>query len=546
MRRPDLSSWFDNLCLLVRDIPKSRRLGGGLHSGTGAESLGQLQKEIETFLNSLRHPVLVEDELKLLDLTAGQWSVTLEPRGLVLQAWGPGQSIFRRIEQFAYRDLGRLGVIVLKPGGREPATLEFRELDAPTQPCAERTVRRAHFRRQSLAILQDQFTGWRFERVSNHSDREHSFSAWYTRGLMRQGRNGWAFLALAEAEALAAGDSALAYGLIWLDWLRGQFERDPVVGLKLFLPEQALASTCHRAAYLNSRAAQIEVWELNSASLSAVDLSDFGNVETRLAPRSAADEAARRLGEQHENWLRKLLAEAFNYVQLVPEPASKGFSIRMNGLEVASVHEPAMGRAPRVYFGTEGNHRLLDDSNQDEFRLLVTSVAAVRQARTSDPSHEFYRFQSERWLESLVVQDVTRIDPSLSPDHIYPQVPAFAGADRGVIDVLGVTREGRLAVIELKLQEEINLLMQGLDYWLRVKWLNDHSQFGEFGYFPGVDIAESAPLLYIVCPAFRFHSTFGRMVRYLDPGVKVIQVGLNDGWREAVRVLFRRRLNDGS
>jgi hypothetical protein len=35
------------------------------------------------------------------------------------------------------------------------------------------------------------------------------------------------------------------------------------------------------------------------------------------------------------------------------------------------------------------------------------------------------------------------------------------------------------------------------------------------------------------------------MVRYLDPGVKVIQVGLNDGWREAIRVLFRRRLNDG-
>ena len=90
----------------MREIPKSRRFGRGPTSATGAESLGQLQKEIETFLNSLCRPVLVEDELKLLDLTPGQWSVTLEPRGLVLQAWGPGQSIFRRIEQFAYRDLG--------------------------------------------------------------------------------------------------------------------------------------------------------------------------------------------------------------------------------------------------------------------------------------------------------------------------------------------------------------------------------------------------------------------------------------------------------
>jgi hypothetical protein len=518
------------------------RIGGGLTSTASAELLCQLRKEIETFLTSLRHPVLVEDELELLDLAAGQWSVTLEPRGLLLQAWSSGRSISRRIEKLAYRGRGRLGVLVRKAGGREPATLEFREFDARSEHSPDRRARRAYFRRQSLAVLQDQFAGWRFERVSNRSDREHSFSTWYTRGLMRQGRSGWAFLALREGEAPAASDSALAYGLIWLDWLRGRSERDPVVGLKLFLPDQALASTCHRAAYLNRRAAQIEVWRLNPPSLTAVDLSDFGNVETRLARRSAVDELARSFGERHEQWLRKLLGEAFNDIQLVPEPASNAFSIRLHGLEVATVERQ---RAPRVYFRKEGSDRALDESNENEFRQLVNSVLAVRQPRSSDRSHESYRLQSERWLESLVVQDITRIDPSLSPDHIYPQVPAFTGADRGVIDILGVTHQGRLAVIELKVEEEINLLMQGLDYWLRVKWLNDHSQFGEFGYFPGLEIANSPPLLYIVCPAFRFHSTFGRMVCYLDPCVEVVQVGLNNGWREGLRVLLRRQLNGG-
>jgi hypothetical protein len=510
--------------------------------GASAESLGQLQKEIETFLNSLRHPVLVEDELELLDLTAGHWSLSLEPRGLLLQAWGPGKSVFRRIEHLAYRDRGCLGVLVRKPGGRESATLEFREFEGRGERSPDRSVRRAHFRRQSLVMLQDQFAGWRFERVSNRSDREHSFSAWYTRGLMRQGRTGWAFLALNEAEMPAAGDGALAYGLIWLDWLRGRSEGSPVVGLKLFLPEQALASTCHRAAYLNRRAAQIEVWRMNPTGLTTVDLRDFGNVETRLVRRSAVDELARGFGEQHGDLLRKLLGKASTDVQLVPEPASNGFSIRRHGLEVARVEGPAIGREPTVYFGMEGSYRRLEDSNQDQFRQWVNTVVAVRQARTSDPYHEFYRLQSERWLESLVVEDVARIDPSLSPEHGYSQVPAFAGPDRGVIDILGVTRQGRLAVIELKLQEEINLLMQGLDYWLRVKWLNDQHQFGEFGYFPGLEIAHGPPLLYFVCPAFRFHSTFGRMVSYLDPCVEVVQVGLNDGWREAVRVLFRRRL----
>ena len=529
----------------MSETRNSPRFGGGLASAASAESLRQLQKEIETFLTSLRHPILVEDELELLDLTAGQWTVTFEPRGLFFQAWSPGRSIVRHIEQLAYRDHGRLGVFVRKPDGRQSATLEFRELDAASERSPDRSARRIHFRRQSLTVLQDQFVGWRFERVSNRSDRQHSLSAWYTRGLMRQGRTGWAFLALNEGEAPAASDNALAYGLIWLDWLRARSDCDPVVGLKVFLPEQALPLTCHRAAYLDPRAAQIEVWRLNRTLLAAVDLRDFGNVETRLARRSDTDELARRFGPRHEILLRRLLAEAFDHVHLVPDPASNGISIRVRGLEVARVEGPAIGREPRVYFGIEGNYRRLEDSSQDEFHQLVNSVLAVRQAPTCDPSHQFYRLQSERWLESLVVEDVTRIDPSLSPDHIYPQVPAFSGADRGVIDILGVTRQGRLAVIELKLQEGINLLMQGLDYWLRVKWLNDRSQFGEFGYFPGVEIATSPPLLYMVCPAFRFHSTFGRMVRYLHPAVEVVQVGLNDAWREGVKVLFRRRLNAG-
>jgi hypothetical protein len=505
------------------------------------EPLRELQEEIETFLTSLRHPILVEDGVELVDLTASEWRVTLEPRGLLLQAWSAGRSIVRRIEQLAYRDRGRLGIFVRKPGGRESGTLEFRELNASSERSGDRAARRTHFRRESLALLQDQFPGWRFERISHRSDREHSFSAWYTRGLMRQGRTGWAFLALNEAEAPAASDSALAHGLIWLDWLRDQSERDSVVGLKLFLPEPAVPLSCHRAVYLNRRAAQVEVWKLNPASLTPVDLRDFGNVETRLVRRSAGEDLARRFEERHGNLLRKLLGEAFDRVRALPEPAGNGLSIRLHGLEVARVEGQV---APRVYFGLEGNYHRLQEDNQNEFRQLVNGVLAVRQARSSDASHEFYRLHSERWLESLVVQDVTRIDPSLSLDSVYPQVPAFTGVDRGVIDILGVTRQGRLAVIELKLQEEINLLMQGLDYWLRVKWLNDRGQFREFGYFPALEISPGPPLLYVVCPAFRFHSTFGRMVRYLDSRVEVIQVGLNDGWREGIKVLFRRKLND--
>jgi hypothetical protein len=95
-------------------------------------------------------------------------------------------------------------------------------------------------------------------------------------------------------------------------------------------------------------------------------------------------------------------------------------------------------------------------------------------------------------------------------------------------------------VIELKVHEEINLPVQGLDYWLRVKWLQDRGQFQERGYFQGVELSNAPPLLYLVCPAFRFHSTIERVIRYLNPSIEIIQVGLNDQWREGFQVLFRR------
>ena len=43
-------------------------------------------------------------------------------------------------------------------------------------------------------------------------------------------------------------------------------------------------------------------------------------------------------------------------------------------------------------------------------------------------------------------------------------------ADRGMLDLLGVTDDGRLAVIELKADEDLHLALQGLDYWVRVRW----------------------------------------------------------------------------
>jgi len=66
----------------------------------------------------------------------------------------------------------------------------------------------------------------------------------------------------------------------------------------------------------------------------------------------------------------------------------------------------------------------------------------------------------ERWLESLVIENVDALDDRLDAGHLYSQVPAFSAADRAMIDVLTVTRGGRLTVVELKADEDIHLPLQ--------------------------------------------------------------------------------------
>jgi hypothetical protein len=498
------------------------------------ETLRELQSQIETFLQGLEHPVVVEDEVELLDLTVADWRLELEFGKLLFHAWNPARSLVRRVEEIAYRDRDRLGVFVRKRGGRETTTLEFRELDRTPQR-TERREGRKHFRQVFAAMLAQEYRGWQLERLSTRSDREHSFSARYTRGPLRQGRTAWAFLGLSEDEAPAAADAVLAFGLIWLDWLRSQMERVGFAGLKLFLPPSSVRLAAQRIACLDPRAAQIEVyeWQPGQGHSSPVDVRDVGNIETHLAAHGQGEAFIARHGEL----LRSLLGESFERVRVVPDASGGALSLRVLGLEIARVEGQL---APRIYFGLEGSYRRLDHTNQPEFRAFLARVLDLRRARSPEPRQEFCRLQAERWLESLLIVDITKLDPQLSPDFVYSQVPAFAGGDRGVLDILGVTRQGRLAVVELKLSEEINLPIQALDYWLRVKWLNEGQRFSSAGYFNRLELSPAAPRLYLVAPAFRFHSTTGRLLRFFKPEVEVIQVGLSDRWREGVKILFRR------
>jgi hypothetical protein len=166
---------------------------------------------------------------------------------------------------------------------------------------------------------------------------------------------------------------------------------------------------------------------------------------------------------------------------------------------------------------------------------LDTGVAARRRAPSPG--------QPEAWLEARVRADLESLDATLHTQPVYGQVAQFAGGDRGIIDLLAVDRGGRLAVIELKVDPDIHLPLQALDYWMRVKWHLDRGEITESVHFTGLSLRMEVPRLLLVAPALEFHPTNEIVLSFFSPEIPVERIGLGVQWRQELKVMFRAPLN---
>ncbi len=290
----------------------------------------------------------------------------------------------------------------------------------------------------------------------------------------------------------------------------------------------------------NRDAAKWSLFELDERhdTLVEIDCTDRGNVATRLV-HAPDDEAAR---ERFNNSIAQVQSILPNCEVAVQSAAEIAF--RWRGLEFARAR---LGDIPgsfrsteEIVFGVGAEERVLETGNQAEFTELVHCLRDSRHPY-GPRHHPLWRLRPERWLESLVVGDVSVVDERLEPSGQYSQVPAFLGADRAMIDVLTTTVAGRLAVVELKADEDIHLPLQGLDYWSRVEWHHGRGEFPRFGYFEGRELSNEKPLLILVAPALHVHPTTDTLLRYLSPEIEWVFVGIDERWREDVKVVFRKR-----
>jgi hypothetical protein len=502
-----------------------------------------LTRTVQDFLSEAAGAVVLENGAVAFDLAQSKYSISGEYNRCLLHLWSAERNTVRRVLDAEIKN-GTLRLAVQRLGQARPSKLEIcRERDRRSPPV--RRAARAAYEHKLRRMLDRRFSDFKVIKLTTGVDLEKSFGPVYTRGLLRQGRSAFALLGVNLQETQSSIDAALTFGILWLDVCRrGQPANVRVEGLKMFVPSGCSALVRERMASLNREAAKWRLFEFDERrdAVEEIDCADRGNVATRLT--HATDRKAAR--DRFKGSIKRIEEILPNCEVAVLSPAEIGF--RWRGLEFARARlgmlPGTFGSTEEIAFGVGAEERILDETNQAIFVELASCLRDTRHPY-GPHQHPLWRLRPERWLESLVVGDVSVIDGRLDPSGLYSQVPAFSAADRAMIDVLTTTGTGRLAVVELKADEDIQLPLQGLDYWLRVEWHQARGEFPRFGYFEGRELSSEKPLLFLVAPALHVHPATETLLHYLSPEIEWEFVGIDERWREGVKVVFRKRPGRG-
>jgi hypothetical protein len=481
--------------------------------------------------------VAIEDGELLFEFATAKYSVSGEGK-CILHLWSEQRNAVRRV--LSAEEKGRaLRLSVMRFGQSHASVLEI-SADRDRRKGAAKEAARTQYQHLLQRVLLREYPGMKVENLSTSPDLEHSFSPVYTRAVLRGGQSAFAVLGVNAEETQSSVDAVLTFGILWMDYQRQQLTgRAHVEGLKLFLPPGRAEIVRQRAAHLHPEAAKWQLYELDERSqlCAPLDLADTGNIVTRLTHAVDAEGARQRFAGSIAR-IRALVPAAEATVESTSE-----IVFRLFGLEFArACLTPVPGsfrNAESVLFGIGSAEYVLDENSEALFRELVQGIVEQRHAAGS-PTNLFFRLAPERWLETLITRGVRLIDERLDGRFVYSQVPAFAASDRAMLDVLTCTLDGRLAILELKANEDIHLPLQGLDYWARVRWHQQHGEFARNGYFAGREISSAPPLLFLVAPALRVHPASDVLLRYLSPRIEWTLVQIDERWRNGVRVVNRK------
>jgi len=531
-------------------------------AGEPAASAEALTQNIEEYLADHPAAALLEDGRVLFDMRSARYAVSQSHGRCLLQLWSEERNLVRTVVSVQER-AQCLRLMTRRMGAAKPQALELVPTCDRRTPTARDAARR-NYQRLLERVLTRNFIGSKVDGLRSAMDLEHSFGPAYVRGRLLHGTAADAVIGVSEAESAAVVDGILTLGILWLDHCRQHGDgRRHFGGLKVVVPAGAWRTTAERMAWLNHAAADFQLYTLDERSeeLAPVDFRDTGNLESRLVHAFSAAAAIERCQAGIDRLLALVPEAARERVEVHASSAAE-VGLLLHGLEFARVRHGlaanSFAREDEVTFGAGANETPLTEDTEALCRELCARLFLSRHpdGTNTDP---LFRLQPEHWLEARLRAGIAELLPGLRGDLLYTQVPALSVGDRGLLDLLTLDRSGRLAVLELKANEDLHLPLQALDYWIRVRALNDDrkaaegngggrllSAFERQGYFAGAEVSPLAPRLLLAAPALRIHPANEPVLRYFSPQVEWELIAVTEHWRRELKVVFRKRSGDKS
>lgn len=479
-----------------------------------------------------------------LSLNRDELDLRVSHGRLIFSCWSEQGTLVWRVD--AWELTGeRLALEVTRRMGAQRATLELVPR-ASVSATNEIVSRARHLNCARMAKLAcEQARGAKVERATLSQGARRGQPGPYARILLRLSHERIAVTGTVEADRFAGTDAFLSSALIWFMRKRENSSSAPRIRkLWLIVQKERIEPTTRLLALLRDDLRRaITLYEIDDAwhELAPIPLLEPSELWTKPPARFRSTPVETEISEQ-----------AARIVALAPHAIDAmrrrhGETLRYHGLPFARVRRVMNNE--RVWFGLDGSRssgrRLLDESTEQEWTKLLDELQEHRRAGTDDHQHALYKALPEAWLESMLRRDITRLDPGLrlAPLHAQFRASPSHGAGARPIDLLALRRDGRLVVIELKVSEDREHVMQGADYWRQVEAHRRRGHITRARLFNDAIITDEPPLVYLVAPTLRFHRSFRALAQTIDPVIEIYRFDINEDWRTGVRVMRRARVN---
>ena len=507
-----------------------------------AAAVDNAKRSIDELLGAHNEWFLTHDGGAPLALNSSEFDFSIDHRRLIFSSWTETGSRSWRVTAWNWTG-EKLVMEASRRMGAEKAVLELVPRASARAIVAGIAAAR-HARCVMLAeIANEALSNSRLESVALSPGMRRDQPGRYARIILSRPHERIALTATVATSDTRNVDSLFSSSLLWFNRLQSRPKRPPIEKLLIAVEHNVLESVRQRHILLREPLRQrIELFEIDEAWQQIEPVRPW---ERRNLWRKRLKQFPAIVEDQTIERVKEIIALRPRAIDVVN--SRHGQTLRYCGLPFARVRR--VMDQDRIWFGIEGSRRrLLDDYHEQDWLKLWEDLENHRNGDGRDKSHWFYRAAGEAWLESILRRDISKLDPGLIVAPLHAQFRTSHGGSIGIggarpIDLLALRHDGRLAVIELKVNEDREHVFQGVDYWRRVEAHRRRGHLSTAKLFGERELSDESPLVYLVAPTLRFHPSFATLARTIAPDIEVYRFDINEDWRKGIRVVRRVRVN---